>query len=97
VNACLATCGEPSLSFSQLHLIRAMHLAQTATGRPLRDAGQVMVHVTPYVTPMQMEFAQELLAECLEGAKGEGWAILDELARSWPPSSRATRARPELA
>ena len=79
LNAYLATCGEQSLSFSQLNLIRAMHLAETATGRPLRDAGHVMAAVASYFTPMQMEFAQELLAECLEGAEGEGWAILDEL------------------
>ena len=97
LNAYLATCGEPSLGFSQLNLIRAMHLAESATGRPLRDAAQVMVALAPYFTPMQMEFAQELLAECLEGAQGEGWAILDELEIMAAEQQSAARARPDSA
>lgn len=79
LTAYLGTCGEPPLSFPQVNLIRAMYLAETATGRPLRNADQVMGAVARFFMPMQMEFAVELLTESLEGEAGEGWAILDEL------------------
>lgn len=81
LTAYLDTCGEQALSYPQVNLIRAMYLAETATGRPLRNANQVMGAVAQFFTPTQMEFAVELLTESLEGEEGEGWAILDELER----------------
>lgn len=71
--------GELALSYPQVNLIRALYLAETATGGPLRDANQTMGMVAHFFTPLQMEFAVELLTECLEGEEGEGWAILNEL------------------
>jgi hypothetical protein len=79
LTAYLETCGEKPLSFPQVNLIRAMHLAEAATGRPMREANQTMGMVAHFFTPMQMEFAVELLTECVEGEVGEGWAVLDEL------------------
>lgn len=77
LTAYLGTCGESALSYPQVNLIRAMHLAEAATGRPLRNANQVMGAVAPFFTPMQIEFAVELLTESLESEAGEVCAILD--------------------
>ncbi|WP_442283088.1 hypothetical protein [Variovorax sp. M-6] len=79
MTAYLGTCGEQALSYPQINLIRAVHLAETAAGHPPRNASQLLGMVAHWFTPMQMEFAAELLTESLEGEAGEGWAILDEL------------------
>jgi hypothetical protein len=81
LTAYLHSRGELALSFPQVNLIRALFLAETATGRPLRSARQTMDMVAQFFTPMQMDFAVELLTEALDGEEGEAWAILAELER----------------
>jgi hypothetical protein len=81
LTAYLRSRGEQALSFPQVNLIRALFLAETATGRPQHAASQTMGMVAQFFTPMQMDFAVELLTEALDGEEGEAWAILAELER----------------
>ena len=79
LTAYLGHCGEQALSHPQVNLIRAIHLAEKASGHPPRSAHQRMGMMAHLFTPTQMEIAVELLTESREGEEGEGWAILDEL------------------
>jgi hypothetical protein len=94
LTAYLHSRGEQALSFPQVNLIRALFLAETATGRPLRAARQTMDRVAQFFTPMQMDFAVELLTEALDGEEGEAWAILAELERI---ADEAAPGRPEAS
>ncbi|MDM0071843.1 hypothetical protein [Variovorax sp. J31P207] len=81
LTAYLHDCGEQALSYPQVNLIRALFLAEAASGRPPRGANQTLGMVAQFFTPMQMDFAVELLTEALDGEEGEAWAILSELER----------------
>ncbi|MDM0035351.1 hypothetical protein QTI33_24670 [Variovorax sp. J22P271] len=89
----LHDCGEQALSYPQVNLVRALFLAETATGRPRRGAQQTLGMVAQFFTPMQMDFAVELLTEALEGEEGEAWAILEELERMADEAGRPDPGR----
>lgn len=80
LTAYLSVVGELPLNHAQVNLIRALELIESASHDPVGDAVQVMGMVARFYTPMQLEFAAELLAEGLTGVEGEGAAIMDELA-----------------
>jgi hypothetical protein len=80
LTAYLSVCGEKPLSDAQLQLIRALRLAEIAAEEPLYNPQKLMSMVAYFYTANQLDFAIELLAECLTGEDGEGEAILDELA-----------------
>ena len=94
LTAHLRACGEQALSYPQVNLVRALYLAETATGRPLRSANQTMGMVAQFFTPTQMDFAVELLTEAFDGEEGEAWAILSELERI---ADEAVPGRPDAS
>ena len=79
LTAHLRTCGERPLTFPQVNLIRAIQLAESATGRAPRDACDVIATVAHFFTSRQTDFAVELLTEGLHEEQAGAWAILDEL------------------
>lgn len=81
LSAHLAASGEQPLSHAQINLIRALHLAAVSAPQPATDARRVLGMVAAFFTPLQLDFAVELLAEALEGQDDEAWAIADELER----------------
>jgi hypothetical protein len=89
----LQTSGEQALNYPQVNLIRALFLAETASGRALRGANQIMALVAHFFSPVQMEFAVELLTDAFEGEEGEAWAILAELECIADEARGVARAR----
>jgi hypothetical protein len=79
LTACLATHGENPLSREQLQLIRGLLAADAACAQPVGDARRLARMVAHFFTPMQLDFATELLAEHLAGDEGEAQLIIDEL------------------
>jgi len=75
----LVAHGEKPMHSAQLDLIRALLAADEACARPVDDAHRLARMVSHFFTPIQLDFATELLAEFISGAEDEAQAIVGEL------------------
>jgi hypothetical protein len=79
LTACLSSHGERPLAREQLQLIRALLAADAVCLHPVGDARRLARMVAHFFTPMQLDFAAELLAEHVAGDDGVAQSIVDAL------------------